>query len=136
MVAGSRDGSERGCVVIVEDDAAVCKALAFAFGTHDIPVRCYASAEDLLADDSLSDVCHLILDYKLPNMNGLELLRELKKRGLGAPAVIIATSPPAAVRAAAAAAGATLVEKPLLGEELYDSVINSRRHSQAPPHKD
>jgi two-component system, LuxR family, response regulator FixJ len=135
MVAGCCDGSEKGCVIIVEDDAAVCKALAFAFGTHDIRVRCYGSAEDLLADGTPADACHLILDYKLPNMNGLELLRELKKRGLHAPAVIIATSPPAAIRAAAAAAGATLVEKPLLGEELYDLVIHSRQRPRAPPHK-
>jgi FixJ family two-component response regulator len=133
MVAGSCDGSEKGCVVIVEDDAAVCKALAFAFSTHDIPVRCYGCAEDLLADDSPTDACHLILDYKLPNMNGVDLLRELKKRGLRAPAVIIATSPPAAVRAAVVAEGATLVEKPLLDEELYELVLNSRERSRAAP---
>jgi FixJ family two-component response regulator len=130
---GSADGSEQGCVVIVEDDAAVCKALAFAFGTHDIPVRCYGCAEDLLADDGPIDACHLILDYKLPKMNGVDLLRELKKRGLHAPAVIIATSPPAAVRAAVVAEGATLVEKPLLDEELYELVLNSRERSRAAP---
>jgi FixJ family two-component response regulator len=66
-------------------------------------------------------------------MNGVDLLRELKKRGLRAPAVIIATSPPAAVRAAVVAEGATLVEKPLLDEELYELVLNSRERSRAAP---
>jgi FixJ family two-component response regulator len=113
-------------VVIVDDDAAVCKGLAFAFSTHGIPVRCYGSAEDLLADDNLADVRFLILDYKLPKKSGLDLLKELKNRGATAPAVIIATNPPAAVRAEAGMLGAILVEKPLLGEELYELVLKSQ----------
>jgi FixJ family two-component response regulator len=132
MVASLFGGPDKQSVVIVEDDAAVRKALAFAFSTHDIPVRCYGCAEDLLAVDNLADVCYLILDYRLPAMNGLELLKELQSRGADAPAVIIATNPSVAVRAAAASQGATMVEKPLLDESLYELVLKRAIGQRAP----
>src|SRR4051812_15054654 len=134
MVASLFGGPEKQSVVIVEDDAAVRKALAFAFSTHDIPVRCYGCAEDLLAVDDLADVCYLILDYRLPAMNGLELLKELQSRGTHAPAVIIATNPSAAVRAAAASQAARIIEKPLLDEELYELVLKSADRSPSTVH--
>jgi FixJ family two-component response regulator len=133
MVARSCGAPEKRFVVIVEDDAAVCGALAFALRTHEIPVRCYDCAEDLLADGSVGDVCYMIVDYQLPKMNGLDLLAELKTRGVHAPAAIIATNPSAAVRAAAAVHGAAMVEKPLLDEELYDLVLSSRERLSSRP---
>ena len=109
-------------VAIIEDDAAVRNALAFSLQTDGLSVRAYACAEDLLTDVLVVEIECLVVDYKLPNMNGLDLLRELRRRDINAPAILIATEPSAAVRAATRLMGVSIVEKPLLTEELYDLI--------------
>ena len=111
-------------VAIIEDDAAVRNALAFSLQTDGLSVRAYECAEDLLKDALLVEIECLVVDYKLPNMNGLDLLRELRRRDISAPAILIATEPSAAVRAATGLMGVSIVEKPLLTEELYDLIVS------------
>ena len=51
--------------------------------------RAYASAADFLAaDDALAPGC-LILDIRMPEMNGLELQRELVERGASLPVIFL-----------------------------------------------
>jgi FixJ family two-component response regulator len=112
----------KATVAIIEDDAAVRNALQFSLQTDGLSVRAYACAEDLLKDAQLAEIECLVIDYKLPQMNGLDLLRELRRRDISAPAILIATGPGAAVRTAAGRMGVSIVEKPLLTEELYDLI--------------
>jgi len=109
-------------VVVVEDDDAVRNALAFSLQTEGHSVRAYQCAESLLEDAFLVEIHCLVVDYKLPAMNGLDLLRELGRRGINAPAILIATGPGPAVRTAAGRLNVSIVEKPLLTEELYDLI--------------
>jgi two-component system response regulator FixJ len=62
----------------------------------------------------------LVIDYALPDMDGLAMLEALRGRGLAAPAIVIASLPTARCRAEARKAGALLLEKPLMGETLQD----------------
>jgi two-component system, LuxR family, response regulator FixJ len=71
--------------------------------------------------DLPADGC-LVLDYKLPGMNGLDLLVELRKREVDLPAILITTHPSSEVRRRAAVAGATLIEKPLLNDTLFQGI--------------
>ena len=64
----------------------------------------------------------LVVDYDLPGMNGLQLLRSLRARRVDLPAILITTQPKRAVRLEAAAAGVPIVEKPLLSDALLESV--------------
>jgi two-component system, LuxR family, response regulator FixJ len=109
-------------IAIVEDDDAVRNALAFSLQTEGLSVRAYQCAEDLLEDVFPDKIHCLVVDYKLPAMNGLDLLEELRRRGISAPAILIATGPGPAVRAQADRLHAPIVEKPLLTEELYDLI--------------
>ena len=68
------------------------------------------------------ETCCYIIDYKLPGMNGLDLLAELRRHDIAAPAILITTNPSPAVRARAAAAATVLVEKPLLGDALFQEI--------------
>jgi FixJ family two-component response regulator len=121
--AGSEPDS--AIIAIVEDDAAVRMALAFSLRTDGFSVRAYACAEDFLKDAALVGIACLVVDYKLPNMNGLDLLSELRRRDITTPAILIATDPNAAVRALAGLMGTSIVEKPLLTEELHDLIALS-----------
>ena len=69
--------SDNFVVHIVDDDEAVRQSLAFMLSTAGIPVRLYESATAFLdALGSAQEGC-LITDVCMPEMTGVELLREL-----------------------------------------------------------
>ena len=61
----------------------------------------------------------VFLDMHMPEMNGLDLLVELRGREVDLPAILITTHPSSEVRRRAALAGVTLIEKPLLNDTLF-----------------
>lgn len=107
--------------MVVDDDPAIRNSLAFSLQTEGIVVLTYASGVDLLQAPMGAAGC-LVIDYKLPGMNGLDLLAELRRRHVAAPAILITTHPSTAVRERAAASGTVLVEKPLLGDALFQAI--------------
>jgi two-component system, LuxR family, response regulator FixJ len=112
--------SARPVVVIVDDDLAVRSSLAFSLETEGIAVLAYVSGAELLLE--VPDAGCFVIDYKLPGMNGLDLLAELRRRKVAAPAILITTHPSAAVRERAVATGTALIEKPLLGDALFREI--------------
>lgn len=108
-------------VMIVDDDVAVLDALSLSFSTEGYGVNAFATAEDVLAASIPETTGCLVVDYRLPGLNGLELLARLRARGVTSPAILITTSN-RAVAALAAAAGVAVIEKPLLGPTLMDEV--------------
>jgi FixJ family two-component response regulator len=108
-------------VIVVDDDPDVLGSLKFSFEVEGFSVQAHDSAEALLNGDLPSENACLVLDQKLPGMDGLELLRRLRSRGDALPAILI-TTPNAETKRRAALAGVPIVEKPLLCETLVDQV--------------
>jgi FixJ family two-component response regulator len=108
-------------VIVVDDDPDVLGSLKFSFEVEGFAVQAHDSAEALLDGDLPSKNACLVLDQKLPGMDGLELLRRLRFRGDALPAILI-TTPNAETKRRAALAGVPIVEKPLLCETLVDQV--------------
>lgn len=109
-------------VVVVDDDPALRRALEFSLGIEGFCVRSFPSGEDLLRQaDFPPDSC-LIIDYVLPDMNGLAVVEELRRRKLLYPVILITTHPNRRLRDAAAAEGIAIVEKPLLENTLVDGI--------------
>jgi FixJ family two-component response regulator len=109
-------------VLIVDDDSALRSALKFALELEGFRVDACDSGEALLAYDLPDDDACLVIDERLPGVNGLEALRQLRARDVALPAVLITTNPQPTLRAAAAAAGVPIVEKPLLNDALLGSI--------------
>jgi FixJ family two-component response regulator len=109
-------------ILLVDDDPAVRSSLAFALELEDFEVETFESGE-LLAERGLlpGDAC-LVLDYKLPGLDGLSLLRQLRASGVRLPAVLITSNPTERLRRATVAADAALIEKPLLCDALSRSI--------------
>jgi FixJ family two-component response regulator len=114
--------SEKLVVFVVDDDPAVRSSLKFALELEGYDVRVFADAAQLLErSDNDAPGC-LIIDYALPGLNGLELLRALRQRNVGAPAILITSHPKRPLRELAARAGMQIVEKPLLTDALTDEI--------------
>ena len=112
-------------VVVVDDDPAVRNSLKFSLEVEGFTVRDYSSANELLREAEIADAGCLVIDYHLPEMNGLEVLSRLRERRVAAPAILITSHPSASVRRRAAAAGVCIVEKPLLGNALMEGIRNA-----------
>jgi DNA-binding NtrC family response regulator len=79
-------------ILIVEDDAALCEGLAEAL--VDMGHRAIEAPDGnvALAIAARERVDAVLLDLRLPRMNGLEILRQLRSRPDGGPAVAILTA--------------------------------------------
>ncbi|HWF77645.1 MAG TPA: response regulator [Caulobacteraceae bacterium] len=106
----------RASVLIVEDDASLLGALVFALRADHYEVHGHRTANRALADLRSCDC--LVIDLKLPDMDGLTLIDQLRELGVQAPAILITTNPDERSRRRAARAGVTIVEKPLMGGTL------------------
>lgn len=109
-------------VIVVDDDHAVCNALRFSLALDGFDVRTYSTPGQLLAEASLPDHGCLVLDFRLPEMTGLQLLAQLRKRKVRLPALVVTSNPSAILRELVHEAGAGLVEKPLLGDFLVEEI--------------
>lgn len=115
-------GDLKPTIVIIEDDLAVCNSLEFSLGLEGYLVRAYSTAAELLQETELPEKGCMIIDYRLPGIDGLELLSRLRKRNIALPAILITTRPSGNVRVLAARAGIPLIEKPLLTEDLFQCI--------------
>jgi FixJ family two-component response regulator len=109
-------------VLIVDDDPAVCSSLKFSLELEGFVVRIFRGGSELLSATDLPPSACLVVDYRMPNIDGLDLLRRLRERGNSMPAVLVTTAPDSALRRRAGAAGVSLVEKPLLGDALLEAI--------------
>lgn len=85
-------------VSVVDDDDSVRESLPDLVKALGFRVEAFSSAEEFLASDCVDRTRGLILDVAMPGMTGLELLRELGRRGLAIPTVFITARRDAAMR--------------------------------------
>ena len=98
--------------MLVDDDEAVRDAIQGLLEVFDVDVRTYQSGIDFL-QDGLNVAC-LILDYNMPNLNGFEVLSELRERGVELPTIMItAVGDPTIERRAAEMGVKRVLAKPL-----------------------
>ena len=115
----------RGRVIVVEDDPAVVRSLKFALELEGYEVLSFPDAERLLSVDLPPGRACLVVDVRLPRLDGIEAVRVLRERGVELPTVIMPTAPTADMRRRAASVHAPIVEKPLLGDELMRAIHNA-----------
>jgi len=110
-------------VYVIDDDDAARDSLAFLFRTAEVDVRTYASATEFLAAaPALTGGC-VVTDVRMPQMDGLELLRRLRALDLGLPVIVLTGHGdiPLAVEAMKAGA-ADFFEKPFNDDAMLAAV--------------
>lgn len=105
-------------VLVVEDDVAVSGAVAFALRAEGYRVATCATSDEALSAAMADPPSCLVVDFRLPDMDGLALIGALRRRGVIPAAILVTTNPDVRCRQRAAKANVVIVEKPLLGDVL------------------
>jgi two-component system response regulator FixJ len=100
-------------VHLVDDDEAIRRSAGFMLKTSGFQVRTYASGVELLKDArELAPGC-ILLDVRMPEMDGLQVQTALKERGIGFPVIVMTGHGDVGVAVQAMKAGAVdFIEKP------------------------
>jgi two-component system response regulator FixJ len=117
---------DKGLVVIVDDDLAVLTSLKFSLEIEGYAVQTFSDAQSLLRNPSVGRNALLVIDYRLPDTNGFDLLERLRAKGVRAPAILITSAPSDALRRRAAGMRIPIIEKPLLDNSLIAALREQR----------
>ncbi|MDA0921633.1 MAG: response regulator [Planctomycetota bacterium] len=75
-------------IAIIDDDEHVRFSVGVLFEVSGFDVESFESAEEFLGHRDFCRFACLIIDFRLPGLNGLEFLRVLRDQNVLAPAVI------------------------------------------------
>ena len=100
-------------VHLVDDDEAIRRSVGFMLKTSGFHVRSYESGVELLKSASSLEPGCILLDIRMPGMDGLEVQSTLRAKGIGLPVIIMTGHGDVALAVQAMKAGAVdFIEKP------------------------
>ncbi|NBJ13446.1 response regulator FixJ [Microvirga arsenatis] len=110
-------------VHVVDDDVAVRKSLAFLLASEGIPVRLHESASAFLDEEMKGEAGCIVTDVRMPGIDGIELIRRLKARGVTLPVIVITGHADVPMAVEAMKEGAVdFLEKPF-GDEAFIATV-------------
>ena len=119
-------------VFIVDDDSSVRDSLGLLLGLRGYRTSLFADAASFLSALRADWQGCLIVDIRMPGMNGLELQRELQERGCALPVVVISGhGDVSSAREAFRADAIDFLEKPLDEGKLIQAIDEAFRRQSA-----
>jgi two-component system, LuxR family, response regulator FixJ len=110
-------------VHVIDDDDAARDSLAFLLKTDNFSVHAYESARAFLDALPVREAACVITDVRMPEMTGLELLRQLRARGNSWPVIVMTGQADVPVAIEAIKSGAVdFIEKPYDADVLLAAV--------------
>jgi len=118
----------KAVVHIVDDDVSLCVALEELFGSIGLATQCYRSAREFLDSDLMDLSGCIVIDIRLPDMNGLEFQAQLTEMGIRLPVVMMTGygDVPMSVRAMKGGAVDFLL-KPFRDQDMLDAALAAIR---------
>jgi FixJ family two-component response regulator len=115
--------SNLSLISVVDDDTSVRESLQCLIRSFGFAVEAFASAEEFLKSGHLRDTRCLILDVRMPGMNGIELQRRLAAVHCDIPVIFITAHGDEAARSQALRDGAVCyLLKPFTEEALLNAI--------------
>ena len=106
-------------MLVVDDEEVVCQACRRIFSRQGFQVETYTDARQGLVKATEKDYAIILLDIKMPNMDGIQFLERLREKKPDVPVLIITGYPSIPNAAAAMRLGACdYVTKPFTSEEV------------------
>jgi len=118
--------SDRAIIHVVDDDASLREALEGLFDSVGLDTRGYATAQEFLNAKHADRPGCIVVDVRLPDMNGLEFQTRLAQLGIGVPVVIMTGygDVPMSVRAMKRGA-VDFLTKPFHDQDMLDAVTTA-----------
>jgi two-component system response regulator FixJ len=115
--------SEQRMIHLVDDDPAVRRSVGFMLKTSGYRVQSYESGTELLKSaGELEEGC-ILLDIRMPGMDGLEVQQALQEKGVTLPVIIMTGHGDVGLAVRAMKAGAVdFIEKPFEKEALIVAI--------------
>ena len=116
-------------ISIVDDDDSLRNSLDNLIRSVGFRAQGFSSAEAFLNSNQVHDTACLILDVRLPGMNGLELQRQIVAANWQVPIIFITSHADGHAQARALEAGAVdFLCKPFSEEELLNAIDAALKH--------
>ena len=117
-------------VSIVDDDVSVRRSTRRLLHSSGFRAEAFASAGEFLDSKSAAETACLILDLRMPGMNGLELQRRLTQNGNPVPIIFLSAHASEEDERSALRAGAVrFLRKPISKEELLNAIREALKRS-------
>lgn len=110
-------------VLVSDDDHAVRRSLQLMLCACHYAVRSYTSGRALLADPQAMEADCLVIDYRMPDVDGFTVLQSLRARGWQGKALLVSAYCNCALTARAHSAGFDAVfEKPFIARAVREAI--------------
>ena len=118
-------------VLVIDDDESVRVALTNLFRSMHFDVLVFGSAPELMASKLPDAASCLVLDIRLPGVNGLEFQEELAKAGIHLPIVFMTGHGDIPMSVKAMKAGAIdFLTKPFRDQDMLDAVTRALQNDR------
>ena len=115
--------SERSLLSVVDDDEMLRESLPELLREFGFATRAFSSGQEFLSSNYVDETRCLILDVVMPEMSGLDLQQELKRRGQAIPIIFISGQKDEDIRKQAFRQGAVkFLYKPFSDSDLLEAV--------------
>ena len=115
--------SKRSLLSVVDDDEMLRESLPELLREFGFAARAFSSGQEFLSSNYVDETRCLILDVAMPEMSGLDLQQELKRRGQAIPIIFISGQKDEDIRKQAFRQGAVrFLYKPFSDSDLLEAV--------------
>lgn len=118
--------TDRPLVHVVDDEESVRRAISFFLKTSGYAVRTWESGTAFLKEMRHVEAGCILLDVRMPEMDGLEVQQHLNDRGTAMPVIVLTGHGDIAIAVKAMKAGAVdFLEKPFETDVLAESIARA-----------
>lgn len=115
--------SDRPLIHVVDDEESVRRSASFLLKTSGYAVRTWESGTAFLKEVRHAETGCILLDVRMPEMDGLEVQQQLNERGVMMPVIVLTGHGDVGIAVKAMKAGAVdFLEKPFATDALEDSI--------------
>ncbi len=115
--------NDKTIIHVVDDDPAMRDSLAFLLDVNGFAPKAYESANAFLSGAAIELPTCVVSDIRMPGLSGIDLVRELRRKGTQCPIILITGHGDVALAVEAMKAGAAdFIEKPFDDSALLEAI--------------
>jgi FixJ family two-component response regulator len=111
-------------VYVIDDDESVRRAFERLLRSANLEAKTFSCAEEFLNSLRNNETGCIIMDLRMPGLNGFDLQKKIASRGLRMPVIVISASDDTQTRDRARQLGAVaFFRKPIDDQALLDAIL-------------